>query len=105
MLWTKLGFIAEMDSRTPSDPGMGRCGGLGGSPKEKGGSDLSELGSLHRGCFLLCLLHRHRLGQDKYDGLGREYLMKDIVPPKAGQMEMLKRAAESESGLICQIGG
>ena len=47
----------------------------------------------------------HRLGQDKYDGLGREYLMKDIVPPKAEHMERLKRAAESESGLICQIGG
>ena len=51
------------------------------------------------------LLPYHRLGQDKYDGLGREYLMKDIVPPKAEHMERLKRAAESESGLICQIGG
>ena len=51
------------------------------------------------------LLPYHRLGQDKYDGLGREYLMKDIVPPKAEHMEMLKRAAESESGLVCQIGG
>ncbi len=51
------------------------------------------------------LLPYHRLGQDKYDGLGREYLMKDIVPPKAEHMKRLKRAAESESGLICQIGG
>ncbi len=49
------------------------------------------------------LLPYHRLGQDKYDGLGREYLMKDIVLPKAEHMEMLKRAAES--GLVCQIGG
>ena len=27
------------------------------------------------------LLPYHRLGQDKYDGLNREYLMKDILPP------------------------
>ena len=36
------------------------------------------------------LLPYHRLGQDKYDGLGREYLMKDIVPPKAEQMGMIR---------------
>lgn len=51
------------------------------------------------------LLPYHRLGQDKYDGLGREYLMKDILPPAAEHMEMLKQAAAAESGLICQIGG
>ena len=51
------------------------------------------------------LLPYHRLGQDKYDGLGREYRMRDIVPPEAGHMQELKRAAEAESGLACQIGG
>ncbi len=51
------------------------------------------------------LLPYHRLGQDKYDGLDREYLMKDIVPPQAEKMAGLKKAAEQESGLVCQIGG
>ena len=60
-----------------------------------------ELGNVEK----VHLLPYHRLGQDKYDGLGREYLMKDIVPPSAEHMEMLKKAAETESGLICQIGG
>ena len=31
--------------------------------------------------------------------------MKDIVPPAAEHMEALRKAAESESGLACQIGG
>lgn len=51
------------------------------------------------------LLPYHRLGQDKYDGLGREYLMKDITPPSAEHMERLKQTAEAASGLPCQIGG
>lgn len=53
----------------------------------------------------LHLLPYHRLGQDKYEGLGREYEMKDILPPKAEEMEKLLRAAERVSGLDCQIGG
>lgn len=51
------------------------------------------------------LLPYHRLGQDKYDGLSREYLMKEILPPPAGQMQKLLDAAKSASGLNCQIGG
>lgn len=51
------------------------------------------------------LLPYHRLGQDKYDGLSREYLMKDILPPEPEQMQMLKKVVESVSRLECQIGG
>lgn len=51
------------------------------------------------------LLPYHRLGQDKYEGLGREYLMKDIVPPEPEHMEMLQKAVHSVCGLHCQIGG
>lgn len=50
------------------------------------------------------LLPYHRLGQDKYAGLGRTYLMKDILPPSKEKMEYLLSVAE-ESGLKCQIGG
>lgn len=52
------------------------------------------------------LLPYHRLGQDKYDGLGREYLMRDILPPGQEHMEKLLQAAvQASGGLACQIGG
>ena len=50
------------------------------------------------------LLPYHRLGQDKYTGLGRSYLLKDIQPPTQEKMQYLLSVAE-ESGLLCQIGG
>ena len=67
------------------------------------GMEKYETGSY--GIEKIHLLPDHRLGQDKYDGLDRKYLMKEILPPGAEQMEGLKRAAEQESGLACQIGG
>ena len=53
----------------------------------------------------LHLLPYHRLGQDKYIGLGRPYLMEGILPPTKEHMETLKKAAESVSSLHVQIGG
>ena len=50
------------------------------------------------------LLPYHRLGQDKYTGIGREYALKGIEPPTKERMEYLLSVAE-ESGLKCQIGG
>lgn len=52
----------------------------------------------------LHLLPYHRLGEDKYKGLGREYALKDITPPTDEKMESLKKVAE-KFGLKCQIGG
>lgn len=51
------------------------------------------------------LLPYHRLGQDKYEGLGRTYEMPDILPPETEHMQMLKKVVETCSGLKCQIGG
>lgn len=51
------------------------------------------------------LLPYHRLGQDKYEGLNRPYLMKDIAPPENAHMEKLLQTAMKASGLECQIGG
>lgn len=51
------------------------------------------------------LLPYHRLGQDKYEGLGREYLMGDVLPPTNEHMMKLRDAAIRVSGLDCQIGG
>ena len=50
------------------------------------------------------LLPYHRLGYDKYVGLGREYGMGDVKPPSNEQMESLRRVAES-AGLKAVIGG
>lgn len=50
------------------------------------------------------LLPYHRLGQDKYSGLGRVYSLSHIEPPPKEKMERLLSVAE-ESGLKCQIGG
>jgi pyruvate formate lyase activating enzyme len=50
------------------------------------------------------LLPYHRLGTDKYQGLGRTYSLPDIKPPSKERMEYLKSVAET-TGLKCQIGG
>lgn len=50
------------------------------------------------------LLPYHRLGSDKYAGLGRNYALKEIEPPTQERMEYLLEVAQ-ESGLHCQIGG
>ncbi len=52
----------------------------------------------------LHLLPYHRLGQDKYAGLGREYTLPDLLPPEYEHMQKLRRAA-AETGLYVQIGG
>ncbi|MBR2264501.1 MAG: glycyl-radical enzyme activating protein [Firmicutes bacterium] len=51
------------------------------------------------------LLPYHRLGQDKYEGLDRPYLMSGLEPPTRETMLKLLKAAEEASGLYCQIGG
>ncbi|MBO5955622.1 MAG: glycyl-radical enzyme activating protein [Clostridia bacterium] len=52
----------------------------------------------------LHLLPYHRLGEDKYKGLGRTYEMQgiDLIPEE--HIQKLKRVVE-ETGLICRIGG
>ncbi len=52
----------------------------------------------------LHLLPYHRLGQDKYAGLGREYTLADLVPPSAEQMQRLLRVVEAQ-GLQAHLGG
>ena len=48
---------------------------------------------------------KQRLGQDKYDWLGREYKLPEILPPEPEHMELLKKAVHSVCDLDCQIGG
>ena len=54
----------------------------------------------------LHLLPYHRLGQDKYAGLGREYTLSHITPPTGEEMERLAAAARAAApSLSVQIGG
>lgn len=57
------------------------------------------------GVHKIHLLPYHRLGQDKYEGLGRTYTLPDILPPENEHMQMLKKVVENVSDLVCQIGG
>lgn len=50
------------------------------------------------------LLPYHRMGMDKYEGLGRPYTMAHITPPTAEHMEHLRRTAAAH-GLKALIGG
>ncbi len=51
------------------------------------------------------LLPYHRLGQDKYERLGREYTLKEILPPTNEHMKMLQEMVERETSLQCILGG
>lgn len=51
------------------------------------------------------LLPYHRMGEDKYKGLGRFYSLKGIEPMTDEYMEELLEVAKTYSGKICQIGG
>ncbi len=54
----------------------------------------------------LHLLPYHRLGQDKYAGIGRQYTLDGITPPSGELMQELLTAAQSVSTkLHVQIGG
>ena len=66
---------------------------------------IAEFAAGLKDVYRLHLLPYHRLGQDKYEGLGREYRMKDIVPPTEDKMKLLLETAAAASGLECQIGG
>ena len=50
------------------------------------------------------LLPYHNFGKDKYDGLGREYLMGDVAPPTEEKMKRLCEICENV-GLKAKIGG
>lgn len=66
---------------------------------------IAEFADTLPGVEELHLLPYHRLGQDKYEGLGRKYLMDGILPQEPEKMKTLKMAAESVSSLRVQIGG
>lgn len=68
-------------------------------------ASIAQFADKLQGVKKIYLLPYHRLGQDKYSGLGREYTLADILPPENEKMEMLKKTVENVSQLKCQIGG
>lgn len=66
--------------------------------------DIAEFAATLPNVNKLHLLPYHRLGQGKYDGLNREYTMREIEPMTKDYVEILLDAAKT-SGLQCQIGG
>ncbi len=71
---------------------------------EKEISDIANFAKSLHGVKQLHLLPYHRLGYDKYIGLGREYMMGDVPSPDHDKMNSLKKAAEA-TGLKVVIGG
>jgi len=67
-------------------------------------AQIAEFASSLPNVTKLHLLPYHRLGLDKYAGLGRKYELEHITPPTDEHMNMLKTIVE-EHGLECQIGG
>ena len=66
--------------------------------------DIARFAASLPGVEEIHLLPYHRLGYDKYMGLGREYGMGDLTTPSAEKMERLRQVAERE-GLRAILGG
>ena len=90
-------YMTELSIRVPVIPGFND------TPQEIAAiaAYTGELKNVRR----MHLLPYHRLGQDKYEGLGRPYLMGDVEPPSNEKMQELLEVAEKYSGIECQIGG
>ena len=69
-------------------------------------ADIARFAASLKNVTELHLLPYHRLAQDKYAGLGREYAMVGILPPTGEEMERLADAARRAApSLTVQIGG
>lgn len=67
-------------------------------------ASIAKFASSLKGVNEINLLPYHSFGRDKYEGLGRKYMMGDLPSPTDEKMQKLKQVAESY-GLICKIGG
>lgn len=65
---------------------------------------IAEYAASLPGVEQLHLLPYHRLGQDKYTGLGRDYQMGEVLPPTNELMQELLHVV-TKTGLTGQIGG
>jgi glycyl-radical enzyme activating protein family len=89
--------LTELSIRVPVVPGF--------NDTEKEIEAIAAFVKKLRNVRRLHLLPYHRLGQDKYEGLEREYLLKNILPPEEVNMQRFLKIALEVSGVECQIGG
>ena len=87
---------AHMIIRVPTIPGF--------NDTEEEISDIARFAASLSGVDEIHLLPYHRLGYDKYVGLGRDYPMGDVQSPSKDKMNLLAAAAE-KFGLTVVIGG
>ena len=87
---------AHLIIRVPTIPGF--------NDTEEEIRDIARFAASLPGVEEIHLLPYHRLGYDKYVGLGREYGMGEVPPPTKEKMEILRKVAESE-GLKAVLGG
>lgn len=87
---------ANLTIRTPVIPGFNDCA--------EDIMDIAKFTKLLPGEHALHLLPYHRLGEDKYKGLNRDYFYAGIPPMDMEKMQELLSAAKS-IGVECQIGG
>ncbi len=71
---------------------------------EKEIADIAKFAATLPGVKEIHLLPYHKMGLDKYKGLGRKYELEDLVPPTDEKMQRLIEVAAS-FGLKSQIGG
>lgn len=89
--------LTQLSIRVPTIPGFND------SPEEI--KAIATFADKLPGVKTIHLLPYHRLGQDKYTGLGREYLMKDTPLPDGEHMRMLARVVTENTSLECRLGG
>ena len=89
--------LTELSIRVPTIPTFNA------TPEEI--AQIAEFADTLPGVKRIHLLPYHRLGSDKYEGLGRNYEMGDIPVPDLSTMELLKKTAEEHSHLECVLGG
>ena len=67
--------------------------------------DIARFAASLSGVREIHLLPYHRLGEGKYEALGREYKMKGTAPPDEAFMKKLRDDVREATRLNCQIGG
>lgn len=87
---------AALTVRTPVIPGF--------NATEGEIADIARFAASLPGVRELHLLPYHRMGEDKYAGLGRSYALSGVKPPTDEEMKHFADIAES-FGLECRIGG
>ncbi|PXV60204.1 cobalamin-independent glycerol dehydratase small subunit [Halanaerobium congolense] len=82
--------------RTPIIPGF--------NDDQESINEIAKFASELKGVKRIDILPYHRLGEDKYNGLGQNYQMGDVESPSNEKMEEIKESIESQD-IRCTIGG